>query len=177
MSGDINEFRFVCKHLVLACGANDLNNTLNVKGENFRYIIRNLRKLEDKILEDVAKFQNAPLLIVGAGLTAADALLLARKHKIKVIHVIRRSVHDPELVFKTLPKHIYPEYHEVYEMMLSNRYVNLKQKQADNLAELKSEDKTATVFRSLSQNDLNNNINEKFKTDGKSGKISYLKMR
>lgn len=165
--GDINEFRFICKHLVLACGANDLNNTLNVKGENFRYIIRSLRELEDKILEDATRFQKDPLLIVGAGLTAADALLLAQKHKIKVIHVIRRSVFDPELVFKTLPKQVYPEYQEVYEMMLNNRYVNLKKQnqQTENQKDLKTEETSTTknVLRSLSQNDLNNNLNEKYK--------------
>jgi hypothetical protein len=74
--GDLMEFRYVCKHLVLACGANDLHNDLHVKGENSRFILRSIRELEEKIKNDLAKLQKEPLLIVGSGLSAADAILL-----------------------------------------------------------------------------------------------------
>lgn len=151
--GEINEFRYTCKHLVLACGANDLHNTLNIKGENYRYILRTLRELEEKIQQDHIRLKKAPLLIVGAGLSAADAILLAQKHNIKIIHVIRRSVNDPNLVFKTLPKKSYPEYHEVYEKMLRNRYNSEKKKFRSRI----------DVLKQLSQNDLNNNMTENVK--------------
>ncbi len=148
--GEIKEFRFVCKHLVLACGANDLYNNLNVKGENYRYILRSIRELEEKINENPEKFKIAPLLIVGAGLSAADAILLAKRHKIKMIHVIRRSVHDPNLVFKTLPKKSYPEYHEVYENMIKYRINTFNHKPY-------SEEANEQILRPILLNDVNNN--------------------
>lgn len=47
--GDLMEFRFWCRHLVLANGASDLHNELNVKGESSRFILRSIRELEEKI--------------------------------------------------------------------------------------------------------------------------------
>lgn len=120
--GDLMEFRFFCKHLVLANGATDLPNELKVKGENSRFVLRSIRDLEEKIKEDLGRLQKDPLLIVGSGLSAADAILLAQKYHIKIIHVIRRHVNDPELIFNKLPKKIYPEYQRVYELMLHHKY-------------------------------------------------------
>jgi hypothetical protein len=130
--GDLMEFRFLCKHLVLANGATDLHNELHVKGENNRFILRSIRELEDKIKEDSARLRKDPLLIIGSGLSAADAVLMAQKHRIKIIHVIRRSVTDPNLVFGKLPKTIYPEYQRVYEQMNNNRYTNLNKQSASS---------------------------------------------
>ena len=129
--GDLMEFRYFCKHLVLACGATDLPNNLNVKGENNRFILRTIRELEDKIRDDLPRLLKDPLLIVGSGLSAADAILLAQKYRIKIVHVIRRSVNDPNLVFPKLPKQIYPEYHRVYDLMLNNK-CDLKEAKLDN---------------------------------------------
>jgi hypothetical protein len=120
--GDLMEFRFFCKHLVLANGATDLPNELKVKGESSRFILRSIRDLEEKIREDLPRLQKDPLMIVGSGLSAADAILLAQKYHIKIIHVIRRHVNDPELIFNKLPKKIYPEYQKVYELMVHNKY-------------------------------------------------------
>lgn len=117
--GDIMEFKYYSKHLVLAIGACDLHNKLNVKGENHRFILDSIRELEDKIKEDLNRLQKDPLLIIGSGLTAADAILLAKKYHIRIIHVIKKSVFDPTLIFNKLPKKIYPEYHKVYEQMLN----------------------------------------------------------
>ncbi|RNA32586.1 oxidative stress-induced growth inhibitor 1 [Brachionus plicatilis] len=119
--GDLIEFKYYCKHLVLAIGACDIHNRLNVKGENHRYILSSMRELEDKIKEDLARLQKEPLLIVGSGLSAADAILLAKKYHIRIVHVIKKSVYDPNLIFNKLPKKIYPEYHKVYEQMLSSK--------------------------------------------------------
>jgi hypothetical protein len=155
------EFRFVCKHLVLACGANDLHNDLHVKGENSRFILRSIRELEDKIREDLPRLQKDPLLIVGSGLSAADAILLAQKYRIKIIHVIRRSVTDSNLIFTKLPKKTYPEYQRVYEKMLSYRYTNLKQL-STSTSDLSDETHqqlngkvNQPLRRPLSHNDLN----------------------
>ena len=63
-----------------------------------------------------------PVLIVGSGLTAADAVLCAYNNNVPVIHVFRRRVTDPDLIFKQLPKKLYPEYHKVYHMMCTQSY-------------------------------------------------------
>lgn len=75
--------------------------------------------------DDLPRLLKDPLLIVGSGLSAADAILLAQKYRIRIIHVIRKPVNDPNLIFNKLPKKLYPEYHRVYDQMVRNRYTNL----------------------------------------------------
>lgn len=64
-----------------------------------------------------------PILVVGAGLSAADAIMAARFRGIPVLHAFRDSSKDwnnEKQTFdrlKWLPVSIYPEYHKVYEMM------------------------------------------------------------
>lgn len=129
--GDLAEFKYFCKHLVLANGATDIHNELNVKGESSRFILRSIRELEDRIKDDLPRLQKDPLLIVGAGLSAADAILLAQKYHIRIAHVIRKPVSDPNLVFNKLPKKIYPEYHRVYEQMQHSRAADVQSAAAE----------------------------------------------
>lgn len=56
-----------------------------------------------------------PVLIVGAGLSAADAVLSARFRSLPIIHVFRRSNVSLD---KTLPENMYPEYHKVIVLSL-----------------------------------------------------------
>ena len=158
--GDLMEFRFFCKHLVLANGATDLYNELRVKGEHLRYTLRSIRELEDKIRDDLARLQKDPLLIVGCGLSAADAILLAQKHHIRIIHVIRRSVHDPDIIFNKLPKKIYPEYHLVYEQMQRSskqqQYIAHLQQQQQQQQQQHHQLDAGLLKRPLSQSDLLN---------------------
>lgn len=62
-----------------------------------------------------------PVLVVGAGLSAADAVTICRSSGIPVIHVYRNRSAGLD---KMLPETVYPEYHEVHKMMkdCSNRY-------------------------------------------------------
>merc|ERR1711953_1473193 len=55
--------------------------------------------------------------IVGAGLSAADAIVAALESGRSVLHVFRRSPEDPRLIFNNLPAAIYPEYHRIHRMM------------------------------------------------------------
>ena len=57
------------------------------------------------------------LFIVGAGLSAADAIIAALNKGLSVVHVFRRSANDRRLIFNNLPAAIYPEYHEIHRMM------------------------------------------------------------
>jgi thioredoxin reductase len=166
------EFRFFCKHLVLANGANDLHNELKVKGETSRFILRSIRDLEEKIKEDLTRLQKDPLLIVGSGLSAADAILLAQKYHIRIVHVIRRNVSDPELIFNKLPKKIYPEYQRVYEQMVHNKYTYFNNSNAKGSNENNTDDTTINTaaattlapqinrLKALSSNDINILVND-----------------
>lgn len=62
-----------------------------------------------------------PVLVVGAGLSAADAVTICRSSGIQVIHVYRNRSAGLD---KMLPETVYPEYHEVHKMMkdCSNPY-------------------------------------------------------
>lgn len=66
------------------------------------------------------------MLVVGAGLSAADAIMAARFRGIPVLHAFRNSTNEwgKEVRINSnydrlqwLPSSIYPEYHKVYEMM------------------------------------------------------------
>ena len=73
--------------------------------------------------DDLSKSEVQPVLVVGAGLSAADAIMAARSRGIPVLHVFRDSSGDWEKTdlnfdrLQWLPASIYPDYHKVYEMM------------------------------------------------------------
>lgn len=52
-----------------------------------------------------------PLLVVGAGLSAADAIVAALNQGVSTVHAFRKSPSDSSMIFKKLPSAIYPEYH------------------------------------------------------------------
>uniref|UniRef100_A0A182SNG5 FAD/NAD(P)-binding domain-containing protein n=1 Tax=Anopheles maculatus TaxID=74869 RepID=A0A182SNG5_9DIPT len=116
-------FTVVCNNLVLANGASDLANRLGVKGEGLekpwvKYELPHLERALEKY-DDHARTQLKPVLIVGAGLSAADAVTICRSSGIPVVHVYRNRTAGLD---KMLPGNVYPEYHEVHKMMKdSNR--------------------------------------------------------
>lgn len=105
---------YKCRELVLANGAHDLPNQLTVEEENNNppWLLHDLRSLEDeldKYLEEQASDPD-PVLVVGAGLSAADAVIATRGRNVPVLHVFRnKSVNFS----KRLPENMYPEYHKV----------------------------------------------------------------
>ena len=63
-----------------------------------------------------------PVLVIGAGLSAADAIMAARFRGIPVLHAFRDTSSEKQHHTKfdrlqELPNSMYPEYHKVYEMM------------------------------------------------------------
>lgn len=108
---------FITPNIVLAMGNSDLPNKLGVPGENFPFVLHSLAQLEDLIRYGTLSASSGTLLVVGAGLSAADAIIAARFHGISVVHVFRRAVDDPQLIFNKLPTNMYPEYHKVHQMM------------------------------------------------------------
>ncbi|XP_067138744.1 oxidative stress-induced growth inhibitor 1-like [Centruroides vittatus] len=108
---------FVTSNVILAMGNSDLPNKLGVPGEGFPFVLHSLAQLENLIRRGALSASSRDLLVVGAGLSAADAIIAARFHGISVVHVFRRSVDDPQLIFNKLPTNMYPEYHKVHQMM------------------------------------------------------------
>ncbi|CAL1677877.1 unnamed protein product [Lasius platythorax] len=133
-------FRYRCKRAVLATGTTDLSNHLGIPGEDTHpeWVTHDLNDLETRLGRLVSERgetdvgstdeQMLPVLVVGAGLSAADAIMAARFRGIPVLHAFRNSSNEwgketAERItisydrLQWLPNSIYPEYHKVYEMM------------------------------------------------------------
>jgi hypothetical protein len=54
-----------------------------------------------------------PVLIVGAGLSAADAVIAARFRSLPILHVFRKKAAALSTGSTQLPENMYPEYHKV----------------------------------------------------------------
>lgn len=98
----------------MANGSSDLANRLGLRVENLSipWLKHELPQLE-AALEQVPEEERSsmkPVLIVGAGLSAADAVTICRQSGIPVIHVYRSRTAGLD---KMLPENVYPEYHEV----------------------------------------------------------------
>ncbi|KAG9478710.1 oxidative stress-induced growth inhibitor 2 [Eleutherodactylus coqui] len=115
--GSHQPFFLFAESVVLATGTFDAPARLEVHGENLPYVSHSISEFEEAVGKGRLSGAVDPVLIVGAGLTAADAILCAHSNNIPVIHAFRRRINDPSLIFKQLPKKLYPEYHRVYHMM------------------------------------------------------------
>ncbi|CAK6438676.1 unnamed protein product [Pipistrellus nathusii] len=110
-------FALFAENVVLATGTLDSPARLEVEGEDLPFVFHSLPEFGAAVSKGKLRGKVDPVLIVGSGLTAADAVLCAYNNNIPVIHAFRRRVTDPSLIFKQLPKKLYPEYHKVYHMM------------------------------------------------------------
>ncbi|KAM5157996.1 oxidative stress-induced growth inhibitor 2 [Mantella aurantiaca] len=115
--GSHQPFCLFSETVVLATGTFDAPARLEVLGEDLSFVSHSIAEFEEAVSKGRLSGAVDPVLIVGAGLTAADAVLCAHNNNIPVIHVFRRRLDDPSLIFKQLPKKLYPEYHKVYHMM------------------------------------------------------------
>ncbi|XP_026173164.1 oxidative stress-induced growth inhibitor 2 [Mastacembelus armatus] len=115
-------FSLFAENVVLATGASDSPIRLGVEGEDLPFVFHSMSDLGLAISRRKLDTNSDPVLIVGAGLSAADAVLCACNSNIRVLHVFRKTVDNPDLIFKQLPKTLYPEYHKVYNIMCSQTY-------------------------------------------------------
>jgi lysine/ornithine N-monooxygenase len=84
----IETFNYLTRNLVLATGSSNLPNVLNVKGEDLPFVLHSLNDLEHLIASGHLNQNSDPIMVVGAGLSAADAVIAARFHSVpgKCIH-------------------------------------------------------------------------------------------
>uniref|UniRef100_A0AAZ3QA09 Oxidative stress induced growth inhibitor family member 2 n=1 Tax=Oncorhynchus tshawytscha TaxID=74940 RepID=A0AAZ3QA09_ONCTS len=129
-------FCLFSENVVLATGASDSPAQLGVEGEELPFVFHNISALGLAVSRKKLGPNSDPVLIVGAGLSAADAVLCACNNNISVLHAFRKHVDDPGLIFKQLPKTLYPEYHKVYHMMHSQTHAtpNMPQPTTNNMA-------------------------------------------
>lgn len=115
-SGNERSFCIRAKNVVLAVGTSDVPNNVSIPGKDLPFVRHCVKDVASE-LEDVKK-GSEPVLVVGAGLSAADAIQTARNMGLNVIHVFRETpCGNPVQMLKKLPKAIYPEYVEMYELM------------------------------------------------------------
>ncbi len=99
-----------CRHLVLATGMYDRAKWIGIPGEDLPFVTH--RPPEGA---DTAEVREGPLLVVGSGLSAADAVLSAWHAGRDVVHA---SIDDPEATpMAGLAPDVYPEYRELLEAM------------------------------------------------------------
>ncbi|KAM9859182.1 oxidative stress induced growth inhibitor 1 [Aulostomus maculatus] len=115
-------FSLLAHNVVLATGTHDIPARLGAEGESLPFVCHSFWELEAAISCGELDQSSDPVLVVGAGLTAADAVLAAHHLNTPVYHVFRRSVTDPGLIFNQLPKMLYPEYHKVHQMMTQQQH-------------------------------------------------------
>ncbi|XP_029991274.1 oxidative stress induced growth inhibitor 1 isoform X2 [Sphaeramia orbicularis] len=115
-------FSLLAHNVVLATGTHDIPAQLGVEGEALPFVCHSFWELEAAIARGELDQSSDPVVVVGAGLTAADAVLAAHHLNTPVYHVFRRSVTDPGLIFNQLPKLLYPEYHKVHQMMTQQQH-------------------------------------------------------
>lgn len=100
--GDL--FTLRCRRLVLAVGMYDRVKRLDIPGEDNACVTHRVPAEGD-----------GPLLVVGAGLSAGDAILMARAQGRPVVHAF---VEDPEAcAMARLAPDIYPDYYQVAKDM------------------------------------------------------------
>ena len=133
-NGQKVNFQYLAENVVLATGSYDKPNMLSIEGESLDYVVHSLKAMEQKmnshvrfslkyyldkdfLKKQIPTFFQGPIMIVGAGLSAADAIVAALESGRSVLHVFRRSPEDPRLIFNNLPAAIYPEYHRIHRMM------------------------------------------------------------
>jgi len=111
------DFCYRAPNVVLATGTHDAPNKLHAPGENFPYVEHSVRDLETLVNSGEVAPNRDPLVVIGAGLSAADAILAAEENGIPIVHIFRTDVQDPAIIYRTLPKTLYPEYHHIHNLM------------------------------------------------------------
>lgn len=119
-SGNLEVFCYRAPSVVLACGGFDIPNKLRVPGEDLSYILHSVPELDNRIQRGKISENGDPVVVVGSGLSAADAILRARSANIPVAHIFRHRGQDPLTVFRQLPAALYPEYDAVHQLMRSS---------------------------------------------------------
>ena len=107
--------KILAKKLVLACGVGQ-HRKLGVPGEDLPFVHHQYSDLVPAV-DGSSCLHDDPILVVGAGLSAADAVLLGLKRGVRVIHTFYQDASDSGLIFHKMPPSMYQEYRHVFALM------------------------------------------------------------
>ncbi|KAK3741145.1 hypothetical protein QZH41_002446 [Actinostola sp. cb2023] len=114
---DLEQFEVRAHNVVLATG-NNIPKVLGIPGEKQEFVYHHMVDVDEHFGElEGSEIQPDPCLVVGAGLSAGDAILGLLSRGIPVIHCLRRTVNDHKLIYNNLTPAVYPEYCSIKEMM------------------------------------------------------------
>ncbi len=108
-------FKVCSRNVVLAVGAYSGPKTLNIPGESLKFVQHTLPDL-DELLNGMDPKKIEPVVVVGCGLVALDAVLALIDKKIPVFHVFRRDAKDNNMIINQLPSS-YPDYLKIKPLM------------------------------------------------------------
>ena len=116
--GKVEPFVIHAENVVLATGCNTPK-TLGIPGEHYPFVYHKVSDVDALMSDLQSRNEQAtdPCLIVGAGLSAGDAIVALSEREIPVLHVFRRAATDSKVIFNQLPAVVYPEYHHIKKMM------------------------------------------------------------
>ena len=112
--GSNETFELYCKKLVLASGVEGNPRRLGVPGEAMPSVAHTFSDVSAKIL---SLTPSSTVLIVGAGLTAADAINLALQRHIHVFHVYHQDAFSRSLIYNKLSPSAYKCYTDLLQLM------------------------------------------------------------
>lgn len=113
---DFEKFEVLAHNVVLATG-NSIPKILGIPGEKQEFVYHNMVDVDEMFGDPQEPEINDPCLIVGAGLSAGDAVLGLLSRGIPVLHCIRRSINDHKIIYNNLTPAVYSEYCSIKEMM------------------------------------------------------------
>lgn len=111
------DFSVISDNVALASGAFNNPRNLNVPGEHYSFVHHKLPDLE------TLHSHKCPVVVVGCGLVALDAVLNLMSMKIPVLHVFRRNAKDPELILNQLSS-AYADYLKLKPLMTTKSQIN-----------------------------------------------------
>ncbi|KAI9660697.1 MAG: hypothetical protein M1821_010049 [Bathelium mastoideum] len=111
----VGSHNLFCNHLVLASGTFSVNIPA-------RPLLQPLKTLENP---------TEPLLVIGSGFTAADAIISAPPHR-KVVHIFKWAPDEYQSPLRGCHHQAYPEYATIYRLMKTAAGVGAKSRPVDS---------------------------------------------
>ena len=116
-TGDYEPMQVFSRNVVLAVGGYSRPKMLHIPGEDLKFVQHHLPDL-DFFLKEFKGKNIDPVIVVGCGLVALDAVIALIDAKVPVFHVFRRDAKDMKLIVNQLPSS-YPDYLKLKPLMAS----------------------------------------------------------